>query len=130
MICSYGCKKNESIVNNSNNLAYDYTIDQVTFSVTPFQYNWDTVRVFSKADTINDVRLLSDNLPVDRSMWSYYRTIKELFTEITKWDTAYFIIADTMNVQDNYPKYISIQPKPGLAGVGYIFKTSSYTKNK
>ena len=126
----YGCKKNESIVTNSTNFAYDYTVDQVTLSVVPFQHNGDSVRVYSKADTVKDVRLLSDNSQVDRSMWRYYRTIKGLFTELTKWDTTSFIIIDTMNMQYNYPRYISIQPKPGLTGVGYIFKTSNYSQNK
>jgi len=118
-----GCKDNDSGVSGGNN--FSYSVDQVKYWAGPT--SGTQVRVYSTADTISDVRLISDGSQVSPSTWPSYRTIKQLSEEISKWDTTSFIVIDTMDASGVYPRYLSVHQKvviPG--GPNFVFITSNF----
>jgi hypothetical protein len=122
ILLNSGCKKNDSSVNSSN--MFLYSVDQVKYWAGPT--SGTQVRVYSTADTIADVRLISDGSQVSPSTWSSYRTIKGLYAEIAKWDTASFIVIDTSDASGEYLRYLSVHQKavtPG--GPDFVFITSN-----
>jgi len=117
-----GCKDNDSGVNGGNNFLY--SIDQAKYWAGPT--SGTQVRVYSTADTISDVRLISDGSQVSPSTWSRYRTIKQLYAEISKWDTTSFIVIDTMDASGAYPRYLSVRQKVIVPdGPSFVFITSN-----
>jgi hypothetical protein len=120
------CKDN---VSPNNSSVYDYSIDQVKYWVD--QYSGQGVRVYSKADTIADLRWLSDNTQVPLYLWNNYRTMKGLSEEIGKWDTANFIIVDTLDGVYHYLRYLSIRSKVILPGsASFVLSSSNIIQSK
>ena len=116
---------------NTEKPNYDYSIDQSLVCFCPPD---GTVRVFVKSDSISDVISLSDNVHLEKSRWSNYRTIKGLFNEITTHDTARFFVNVEMDQYRLYPTLVSINPKPVtydsvmiiISDAGYSYITSNY----
>ena len=120
------CKNNLS---PDNNTTYDYSIDQVKSWAD--QNSGRAVRVYSKADTIADLRWISDSSQLPVYLWSDYRTLKGLSNEVGKWDTANYIIVDTLDPVYHYPRFLSVHAKIVLpGGVGFTFVTSNIIQNK
>ena len=121
-----GCHKKDEVANPTPEIVHEYSIVQSKRTASSYYYYAVDMRVYVKSDAIMDIRLLSDSSQLDRSYWNNYRTIKGLFDELAKWDTASYIVIDSMNVEDNYPKYISVQTKPPRIGFAFALYTSNY----
>ena len=120
------CKNNLS---PENNIPYDYSIDQVKFWAD--QYSGKPVRVYSKADTIADLRWISDSSQLPIYLWRDYRTLKGLSDEAGKWDTVDYVIVDTLDPVYHYPRYLSVHAKIVLpGGAAFTFVTSNIVQNK
>jgi hypothetical protein len=126
-----GC--NDASVNNKKQ--FDYSIDQklscfCTRAGVP-------VRLFVSADTIADALIIKENLPLPKDEWKRYRTVKDLFDEIAKWDTLKYTVNVSFDPEYNYPAYIYVNPKPIfindtiiqiIADADFSYSTSNYVE--
>ena len=89
---------------------YDYSIDQVRKCFCPNAER--KVKIFVKDDLIEDVINTTDETRLPENEWNQYKTIKGLFEEIAKVDTTYNNLIVTYDSDYNYPRFVSISPKP------------------
>ena len=54
----------------------------------------------------------ADETRLPENEWNQYKTIKGLFDEIAKVDTTYNNLIVTYDSDYNYPRFVSISPKP------------------
>ncbi len=120
----FGCSKNNSLNVDSK---HGYSVEQTV--LVPFgPVHPDSARIYVVSDTISDVVSLSNNTHIPRDRWTWYRTIKGLHDEATRWDTSVFEINITYDPVHGYPSWLSIYPKPssGLHDVSIAYRTRNY----
>lgn len=90
--------------------AFDYSIDQKMDCFCSQAGTW--VRLFVKADTISYAIRISDNKTLDYKDYKSYKSVNELFDLIYGTDTNLYNMVFEIDVSNNFPSYIYINPKP------------------
>ncbi len=105
----YGCN---TLVNESS--SYDYSIEQNVGCFCPRGGEW--VKLFVKSDSITKAIKLSDNSRLSYDQRRLYRTIKDLYNEISNIDTSIYDVIITIDPLHNYPSFFYFNPKPIVHG--------------
>ena len=101
-----GC---DSIVNQNSN--YDYSIEQkVGCFYCPESGEW--VKLFIDADTIAAAFRILDNYKLPNDEIRNFKSIKGLFNAIAETDTNKYILMVKYNLENNYPSFLYLEPKP------------------
>jgi len=108
-LCAFSCKTTSITRIDDSGISYEYSIDQ-TISAHPI--GWAPVRIFVNSDTICAVAIIETGEYRPYTSWKYYKTIKGLFKEITRLDTACYEIRVTMDNSNQYPQEIFYKSKP------------------
>jgi hypothetical protein len=108
-IALFGCDNS-----TGENSSYDYSIEQQLGCFCPQGGIW--VKLYVRADTIADAITISDNAHLSYEQRKSYKSIKGLFEELSKIDTASYVVKITMDSTKNYPAYLYFNPKPVTRG--------------
>lgn len=100
-----GC---DSVVDENSN--YDYSIEQKMDCYCTQAGVW--VKLFITADTVSSAIRLSDNFKLDYSNFWYYKSIKDLYNEISETDTNTYTLVVEYDSNSSYPSFLFKEPKP------------------
>lgn len=87
-------------------------------------------KLFVKADTIANAVDISSGSYLTYARWKPYRSIRDLFDEISRRDTSVYIVRVVLDSTYNYPTFVYFNPKPVVHGDTVITVTDaqlSYT---
>lgn len=114
LIVFIGC----DISKNENN-SFDYSIEQQRNCFCPQAGVW--VKLFINADTVTDAIRLSDNDHLTYAQRKPYKSIKELFDLIARFDSTTYNLTIKIDSVNNYPSYIYFNPNPLFNGDTAVF---------